>query len=164
MGQVSVQSGGTGLGYLGQSATGSDSSRTPRIAWLIADTDPLGTHNGIAWLTGANNLVGGLEYRDRETPVCHLSSIGPYGCFCLWGMSRGGPGTTDTRSTRLPLGEGPGGPRTRDTRSTGLSAPLLPAADSSRVDLGCNGYLAQPRTWTTGGRRCNPGSQSPGAT
>ena len=53
------------------------------------------------------------------------------------------------------------GPRTRDTRSTGLSAPLLPAADS-RVDLSF-GYLAPPCTWISGRRR-NPGSQSPGAT
>ena len=58
--------GGT-LGYLGQSATGSDSRRTPWIAWLIDDTDPLGTHNGIAWTNGANNLVDEqLNFGERE--------------------------------------------------------------------------------------------------
>ena len=90
-----MQSGATGLGYLGQSATGSDSRRTPRIAWLIADTDPLGTHNGIAWLTGANNLVEeakrvvGVSHGDRETPVtCHRSH---HMGACLWGRSLGVP-------------------------------------------------------------------------
>ena len=57
-------------GYLGQSATGSDSRRTPRIAWLIADTDLLGTHNGIAWLTGANNMV-------EERWACHMGTERP---------------------------------------------------------------------------------------
>ena len=69
-----MQSGATGLGYLGQSTTGSDSRRTPRIAWLIADTDPLGTHNGIAWLTGANNLV---EEPTREWWACHMGTERP---------------------------------------------------------------------------------------
>ena len=56
-----------GQGYLGQSATGSDSRRTPWIAWLIDDTDPLGTHNGIAWTNGANNLVDEqLKSGERE--------------------------------------------------------------------------------------------------
>ena len=109
---VKFRCSGVGQGYLGQSATGSDSRRTPGgIAWLIDDTDPLGTHNGIAWLTGANNLVGGSD-GDRETPICHLSSIKPYGCFFHWGRGRGSP-------------------RTRDTRSTRLSASVLPAAADS---------------------------------
>ena len=142
-----MQSGATGLGYLGQSTTGSDSRRTPRIAWLIADTDPLGTHNGIAWLTGANNLV---EEPTREWWACHMGTerpLSPVIDRTIWVPAFGG-------------GAG-GGPRTRDTRSTGLSASVLPAADSW-VDLGSSGYLGPPRTWT-GGRRRNPGSQSPGA-
>ena len=71
-----------GQGYLGQSASGSDSRRTPWIAWLIADTDPLGTHNGIAWMTGANDLVDEwwAWHMGTERPLsCHLSSIAPYG-------------------------------------------------------------------------------------
>ena len=136
-----------GQGYLGQSATGSDSRRTPWIAWLIADTDPLGTHNGIAWMTGANDLVDEwwAWHMGTERPLsCHLSSIAPYG----WVPPASGGGAR--------------GPRTRDTRSTGLSASVLPAA-GSWADLGGSGYLGPPRTWT-GGRRRNPGSQSPGAT
>ena len=86
---VKFQSSQVTLGYLGQSATGSDSRRTPGgIAWLIDDTDPLGTHNGIAWLTGANNLVGGSD-RDRETPC-----MSPVIDRTIWVL--------------LPLGEGPG--------------------------------------------------------
>ena len=140
---VKFRCSGVGQGYLGQSATGSDSRRTPWIAWLIADTDPLGTHNGIAWMTGANDLVD-------EWWACHMGTERPLspvidrtiwmGASCLWGE----------------------GPRTRDTRSTGLSASVLPAA-GSWADLGGSGYLGPPRTWT-GGRRRNPGSQSPGAT
>ena len=84
----------------------------------------------------------GVRITWGQRDPCHLSSIAPYGC--------------------LPLGEEFGGPRTRDTRSTGLSASVPPAADSG-VDLGSSGYLGPPRTWT-GGRRRNPGSQSPGAT
>ena len=80
------------LGYLGQSATGSDSRRTPGgIAWLIDATDPLlGTHNGIAWLTGANDMVGGSD-RDRGTP-CMSPVIDRTICWVL-----------------LPFGEGPKG-------------------------------------------------------
>ena len=136
-GQVSVQ------GYLGQSATGSDSRRTPRIAWLIADTDPLATHNGIAWLTGANDLL-------EEWWACHMGTerpLSPVIDRTIWVPAFGG---------------GARGPRTRDTRRTRLSASVLPAADSWVV-LGSSGYLGPPRTWS-GGRRRNPGSESPGAT
>ena len=123
--RVKFQCSRVAQGYLGQSATGSDSRRTPRIAWLIADTDPLGTHNGIAWLTGANNMVG-VSHGDRETPVtCHRSHhMGA--SACLWGRGRG--------------------PRTRDTRSTRLSASVLPAAAESWVDLGGSGYLGPSST------------------
>ena len=127
MGQVSVQSGGTGLGYLGQSATGSDSRRTPRIAWLIADTDLLGTHNGIAWLTGANNMV-------EERWACHMGTerpLSPVIDRTIWVPAFGG---------------GARGPRTRDTRSTRLSASVLPAAAESWVDLGGSGYLGPSST------------------
>ena len=89
---VKFQCSGVGQGYLGQSATGSDSRRTPWIAWLIADTDPLGTHNGIAWMTGANDLVD-------EWWACHMGTERPLspvidrtiwmGASCLWGRGRG---------------------------------------------------------------------------
>ena len=128
---VKFRCSGVGQGYLGQSATGSDSRRTPWIAWLIADTDPLGTHNGIAWMTGANDLVD-------EWWACHMGTERPLSPVI-------------DRTIWVPaIVGGALGPRTRDTRSTGLSAPLLPAADS-RVDfkfwvLGPNLHLDQRKT------------------